>query len=375
MRRGAAGLMMARVARRPALTRRRLAAHNTTLVTTYDKGGLMNWKWHLRTAALVVVMLSVTTALGGGSSGIAAAGAGDDPESVVTAAGERFAAGDKDGWLAYYADDAIVTDTGLSSYAFTGKPALGFLFDYSQGINTAIETAEQTVSGDTVTATGEWRDDVSAAAGASRYIAHLTTVVQEGKIVRQGVTYDHADAETLLYLEYSTAQNAALPPGPVTFSMSGSQPGTGSLTPLGDVTGIDFDIAPGAAGELQPAGLVTGGCSGNATVDSPLASVIDGGSTTYVSHSVEELQSAGYAVAVQATSAPGSARVSCGELAAAPAPAPTSAPAATSTPAGVIAPDAGAGDSGTDAPVMIVLAALIVGLGAVAVGMRVHTRR
>lgn len=302
----------------------------------------------------LVFALSII-AIGAGVAQPAPGYAQSSPEEVVRAVGDALAAGDIEGALALYADGAAVTDRGTISTAWVGRPALRSLFELTAGISTSFANVTSTTTGNTVVDEGEWSDDISAAAGVSRYLTHLESTVEDGKIVRSDLTYDASDPQTAQYLAFI----ASLPPwshgaGAVTLQASG---GTVVVSQTGDVSMVEVRIAEGEAVLLRQ-----GACGGDGPIVSELATLASGASTTFVSVPMATLFAGGVNVEVHETGA-SSPVTACVALQSAPA----TAPSATAAP-----PSAGTGlaaSSESTSPLLAAGAVLIaasIGLGAVA---------
>jgi hypothetical protein len=193
-------------------------------------------------------------------------------------------------------------------------------------------------------------------------------------------TFDENDAQTRTYLEYQSEEDdggeddgGEEPIGELAIELGpgrdGNQPGVAFLfegSP--EVTGVGIEIAPGASGVLQPAHIHDGDCPGVGAIASPLASVLDGTSFSFVSISLADLSSGDYAINVHQSAAQAAIYVSCGEVGAVDVE-PTPAPAAPTPTAatGVVAPDTGTGPSG-GSTVALPVAAMIVVAGVLAVG-------
>lgn len=91
--------------------------------------------------------------------------------------------------------------------------------------------------------------------------------------------------------------------------------GTVTLTPLGDKTRVEVALAHAPEGVAQPAHIHAGPC---ATLDPkpkyPLASVVDGVSTTVVNVPMDSLVNSGLAVNVHESVANITHYVACGDL-------------------------------------------------------------
>lgn len=215
-------------------------------------------------------------------------------------------------------------------------------------------------------------DDNTQAAGVSRFLQPFSAIVQGDKIAQLHLTYEEGDAQTRTYLEYLAGleDDDGGPPldglevtlGP---GRDGSQTGSAFIFEESGLAFVGIEVAPGAAGVLQPAHVHAGDCPGTGAVVSPLASVLDGSSFTILSLSKAELRAGNFAINVHKSAAESAVYMACGEVegtAAAPSPV-ASPPAATATaaPGGIIAPSTGSGPGGegTDGTWPLAAAALV----------------
>jgi ketosteroid isomerase-like protein len=125
-----------------------------------------------------------------------------DPETVVLAAFAAMNAGDVEGALAYYADDAVVNIVPFATH--TGKEEIRAYFEGNAALNATLEYENLQVERDTVTVTVWFTDDDLRAIGLNLEGIEEVTV-QDGKIVTETWT---ATDETMAALE---AAMAALP--------------------------------------------------------------------------------------------------------------------------------------------------------------------
>ncbi len=337
--------------------------------------------WFLATLSLVLLVMGAMLRTGGTVHAAAPTAA----QQVVDKAVERFVAGDRTGWLSYFSEDAVLTDTDIDSgksFAAVGRGALGSVFDGIIETHLKVEPTGVSAHGDKVIATGRWSDDVSTAAGVSRYLATSTVTVRDAKIVRFDLTYNTADAATRTYLAYSAAQELVPPPGTLIFPLGpgrdGRQTGDAYLSPVGTLTAVFIAIAPGATGELQPAELQSGDCPANRALAFPLASVLDGFSFTLLSAPIDDL--ADLSLHVQKRSGLSILDVTCGDASSAvlleqPAPAPEPV-APAPRPAAIVAPNTGTGTNVRHGSLAWAAAALVL-LGALcaASGVRYRSRQ
>jgi ketosteroid isomerase-like protein len=152
-----------------------------------------------------------------------------DPAAVVLAEAERVNAGDIDGVMELYADDAVVTLVmGPDTITLTGKEEIRpWLEDLMAG-NFRLEYEVVSVEGDTVTLTARtWHDD-TVALGIAPVIATEVATVRDGKI--QAFTWTMSDESLAAW----GAALAALPEtGGVAFPIQAVMVGLGGLAVAG----------------------------------------------------------------------------------------------------------------------------------------------
>lgn len=115
-----------------------------------------------------------------------------DPASVMLAESELLNAGDIDGLMELYADDAVLTVVmGPDTSLITGKEEIRpWALDY-MAENFRLEYEVVGVEGDTVTlATQTWSDSINAL-GVAPLVGTSVAIVQDGKI--QGWTWTLSD--------------------------------------------------------------------------------------------------------------------------------------------------------------------------------------
>jgi hypothetical protein len=315
------------------------------------------------------------------------ASAQEDPQDVVEAFAAAVVAGDAAAASALFADDIAFTDISTinGSFGAFGKPAASLVFEDITTQEIDVEFTDLEADDETGVVTGVARisDVDTEAAGVDRYLQPFSATVVDGLLTALNFTYNENDAQTRTYLEFVNEDEGGddggeepgigeleieLGPG-----RDGSQTGTAFFFEASpEVTGVGIAIEPGANNVLQPAHVHDGDCPGVGAIASPLASVLNGFSFSFVSLSLAELSAGDYAINVHQSAAQAAIYVSCGEVGGvAVEPSPTSAPpAATATPAtGVIAPDTGTGPSGQSTQLPRVVGMLvIVGVAVLAVG-------
>ena len=285
------------------------------------------------------VLTMCTAILIGGGFGIGlthaqAAEAKADPEGIFRGFISALNNGDKAAAAALLDDNVTFFEpNGDGSFGIVGKKAFvgSALPDIAtSSFHATVRHAE--VHGDKVSGTLATSDDTTKAAGVSRYFETFTVRIVDGKIVSIDLLYDTSDSATNTYIEYSRSQSNNDGPLPDTIEVTlgsgaeGSQPGTAFLAAADwageGVSLVGVQVQPGAAGVLQSANLVSGSCAAPGKTVYPLAAVVDGGSFTVISASVDEILAKG--LSVQVHQAGQTDRVNaCGAvLAAAVAPAP-----------------------------------------------------
>lgn len=307
-----------------------------------------------------------------------------DPEGVFRAFASALNNDDSAAAAALLDDDVTFFEpNGDGSFGIVGKAAFvsAALPDLAaSGFKTTVRHAQ--VHGDTVTGRISPEDEFTHAAGVNRYLELFTVRVVDGRIASIDLLYDTGDTQTNTYLEYSRSQSDEEDDGPPSGSFvelplgpgaHGSQPGTVFVAEAGEgVSFVGVQVQPGHAGTQQPADLVSGSCGAPGEIVYPLAAVVDGGSFTIISASVDELLAQG--LSVQVHQAGRTDRVNaCGAVlaaAAAPAP-PVPAPAPART--DIKPPSTGTGPApGGGLPSSLLAAVVAAGVLAVLGGLGVR---
>jgi ketosteroid isomerase-like protein len=294
---------------------------------------------------LISVLTMCTAILIGGGLGIGLthariADAKEDPEGVFRGFVAALNNGDVANASALLDDDVTLFEpNGDGSFGIVGKKAFvgSVLPDITtSGFKATVRHA--VVHGDTVSGTIATSDDTTKAAGVSRYLETFAVRVVDGKIASFDFLYDTSDSATNTYIAYSRSQSNNEEPLPDTIEVplgpgaEGSQPGTAFLAAASwageGVSLIGVQVQPGHAGAQQPADLISGSCAAPGKTVHRLAAVVDGGSFTIVSASVDEILAQG--LSIQVHQAGQTDRVNaCGAVLAAavapvpPAPAPS----------------------------------------------------
>ncbi|MBI4336979.1 MAG: CHRD domain-containing protein [Chloroflexi bacterium] len=92
------------------------------------------------------------------------------------------------------------------------------------------------------------------------------------------------------------------------------QSGTATLSAKGDQTQVVLNIKPGPAGVAQPSHIHAGTCSELGGIRYPLASVVDGKSTTMVGATLDSLQRGTFVINVHKSAAEIGVYVTCGAI-------------------------------------------------------------
>ena len=141
-------------------------------------------------AVLVAVLLTLPMALYAQET---------DPEAVVAAVNEAVNAGDVEGALAHYADDAVLDIVPFSTH--TGEEEIRAYFEGTAALNATLEHEVIQVGDDTITLRTWYTDDDMRALGLKlEGIDEIT--FQDGKIMTETWT---ATDETMAALEAAMA--------------------------------------------------------------------------------------------------------------------------------------------------------------------------
>ncbi len=116
----------------------------------------------------------------------------------------------------------------------------------------------------------------------------------------------------------AAATTASSGSAPLTLTLGpgrdGNQPGTVTLTGMGNQTQVVLNIQPGAAGLAQPAHIHDGGCPGVGAVKYPLTNVVDGPSTTVVNVPLSDLLTGNFSINVHKSTSEAGVYLACVNL-------------------------------------------------------------
>ena len=253
-----------------------------------------------------------------------------DPAELFQQFVDALNAGDIDGILAVFADDAEVSG---ATFACIFIPCVGLdaIQRFAEGevltnVNFTIISSE--TSDSTVTGQMEKTADVTEAAGVDRVIISFTAEVTDGAITSLNLEFDHDDEETFAYAQWFSPANAitvTLGPG-----RDADQPGRGNVVRyLGGRTILDLEIQSGPAGVLQPVHIHEGSCPDVGAVAFPLQDVLAGRSVTVVDVLYEDIRTGDFAINVHQSAEEAGVYVACADIPALAAEEPgPSAPAA-----------------------------------------------
>ena len=305
-----------------------------------------------------------------------------DPEGVFRTFVSALNNGDAAAAAALLDDDVTLFEpNGDGSFGLVGKVAFEAALSEltTSGFYANIRSAR--VHGDTVVGVVATEDESTVEAGIDRYLEQFTVRVVDGRIASFDFLYDTDDPQTRTYIEWNRASgegdDEGLPPGTVEVTLGpgahGSQPGTALVAEIGEgVSFVAVQVQPGHAGARQPADLVAGSCDAPGEVVYPLAAVVDGGSFTIISASVDELLAQGLSVQVHQTGQTERVNACGAVLAAAAAPAPP-APAPAPARTDIKPPSTGTGPAvGDGLPSLPLAAVLATGVLAVMAGLGVR---
>ena len=325
----------------------------------------------LAIAALAAALLAVAPSQ--------AADAQEEPEAVVQAFVDALNDGDIDAAMAFVAEDAVITliDSHGSQAGF-GKPAFEGAVGQGADVNRVIELTELSTAGKVVSGVAEIVDDECQ----DRYLQPFTfTFNDAGLIARADFTHDESDQQTVACLESLEPPPSEPPPGVATIDMaaqSGSnQTGVAFVERDGVMAIAGVFITPGAEGVTQPAHVHTGTCEAPGPIVQPLASVMNGSSSSFISVFPATDPAQGLIINVHKSEAEAGVYVSCGVLSAVAAATPTAAvpvPTVTAAP-GVTAPSTGGGRAGSTGTPSWLVALAITGVAVTAGGVLTLTFR
>ncbi len=240
-------------------------------------------------------------------------------QRLVDTANEGLPTGDAEAFAALFTEDGSFSDVGGGeSFSIVGREAIERALGEEPDPDfqvTLIDSAVSDTDG-TVTGTIEITDSAAIEAGVERYVEFFTATLEGDLIASIVFTYDEADPQTATYLAYQSEDETEddFPPGTVTLSMEGEQPGEVLVGDFDGTTFVAIEIEAGPEGQLQPAHVHTGTCDEPGPIVIPLADVLDGRSFTLPSGSVEDLLNNDYIVNVHLSHEEPDTYVSCAPL-------------------------------------------------------------
>jgi hypothetical protein len=160
--------------------------------------------------------------------------------AAIDAANEGLPEGDAEPFASYFTEDAYFFDIDGGSFGIVGRDAIEHFLSQEPDEDFHVELVEATADGNTVTGVLEVVDADAVAAGVDRYVQPFTAVVEGDLLASLVFTYDEDDAQTAEYLAYQASveeDDDELPPGTVTLSMTGDQPGQAFV---GEFEGFGF---------------------------------------------------------------------------------------------------------------------------------------
>jgi hypothetical protein len=263
---------------------------------------------------------------------------------------------------AHFTEDGhIIFIEGGSSFGIFGRTALTGAFSEPDP-SFSLTILEISASGNTVNAKIEIREAAVTEAGFERTIADIVAVVEGNLVASLVLTPDLSDPDTAAYDALLASQpdeeEGELPPDAMQLELAGSQPGTLFTGTFEEFRFFGIDIAPGAAGVVQPVAIHEGTCDAPGAAVQQLAPVVNGSSESITTLALADLENL---IVIVMASESNATVVACGAFADLAA-VPMSPPA---VPEDVAAPDTGDGStssSNTVATLLLVLA------GAVALG-------
>lgn len=143
--------------------------------------------------------------------------------------------------------------------------------------------------------------------------------------------------------------------------------GTATLTAMGNQTQVVVKVTGEPAGGSEPEHIHVGSCPAVGAVKYPLASVVNGTSTTVVNVPLSTLTAGTFAVNLHESAAKANVYIACGDIKAAAGATTTAVTPATTTTTPTAAPSTGAGGLATGQAALPL--ALILGAGLVLSGL------
>jgi len=296
--------------------------------------------------ALIVWAMAVTllAGVGGLTNAARPVAARTDPAALFRQYVHALNAGDVDGVLETFADNAAVGGVpGCLPVDCVGKDAIRTVMEFYVAENLAVTITSLEVSGNTATGSIEPASDFIRATGSQRIVGSISVEVTDEKISGYHFAADFSDPQTANFVAYSGSNSVTTELGPG--RDADQTPGTAVLTGFGDRTTVLITTMPGPAGVPQPVHIHQGSCADLGAVAFSLRDIGGGKSATGLDVPLSDLRTGNYAIAVQKSKDEPDVYVACGDIAVEAPEAPIVEPAAAAeqVPVAVPAPPTGSG--------------------------------
>ena len=240
------------------------------------------------------------------------------PEKLLQQFVDALNAGDIDGVLAIFADDAEVSGATFACIFLpcVGKDAIQRFAEGEALANVDFTIISSETSDSTVTGLLEKRADVTEAAGVDRIILSFTAEMTDGAVTSLNLVFDFDDEQTLAYARWFSLTNSvtiSLGPG-----RDADQAGNAQVSRYTEGrTIVDLEIQSGPAGMLQPVHIHDGSCPDVGAVAFPLQDVLAGRSVTVLDVPFDDLRTGSFAINVHQSQDELGVYVACGDIPAA----------------------------------------------------------
>ena len=296
--------------------------------------------------ALIIWAMAVTLLAGVGGLRDTArpVAARTDPAALFRQYVHAINAGDVDGVLETFADNAAVGGVpGCLPVDCVGKDAIRNVMEFYVAEDLAVTITSLKASGNAATGSIEPASDFIRATGSQRIVGSITVETTGDEISAYHFVADFSDPQTANFVAYSGANSVTVELGPG--RGADQTPGTAVLTGFGDRTTVLITIPVGPAAVPQPAHIHRGTCAHLAAVAYSLQDIGGGKSAMGLDVRLSDLRMGNYAIAVQKSHDEPDVYVACGDIPAAAPQVPTiePVPAAEQVPAVVPAPPMGSG--------------------------------
>ena len=291
-----------------------------------------------------MLLVALLMGVGGLRDTARPAAARTDPAALFRQYAAALNAGDIDGVLETFADNAAVGGVpGCLPVDCIGKDAIRNVMEFYVAENLAVTITSLKASGNTATGSIEPASDFIRATGSQRIVGSISVEVTDEKISGYHFAADFSDPQTANFVAYSGANSVTVELGPG--RDADQSPGTAVLTRFGDRTTVLITTTPGPVGVPQPVHIHQGSCADLGAVAFSLQDIGGGKSAMGLDVLLGDLRTGNYAIAVQKSKDEPDVYVACGDIpAAAPkAPIVEPAPAVAEVPAVVPAPPTGSG--------------------------------